>query len=144
MAFTPEEADFYHDRGMMPDWAWVQQNGRSPQWNYEYQRKKFLREIEERKATKAREEAKKKIEQQILDAITLTMQQGSEQVAEAAADDIIASINAALSGTGTAAPASKRSFSADLGAMLGKALGEAPFKLLDDIFKDDEERRKRR
>jgi len=142
MAFTPEEADFYHDRGLMPDWAWVQQNGRSPQWNYEYQHRKFMREIEEREAAKAREEAKKKIEQQILDAINLTMQQGSEQVAEAAADDIIASINAALGGT--AAPSSKRSFSADLGAMLGKALGEAPFKLLDDIFKDDEERRKRR
>ena len=65
----------------------------------------------------------------------ITMEQGSEVVATAAADDIIASINAAINGT--PAPASKKSFSAELGAMLGRALGEAPFKLLDEIFEDD-------
>lgn len=143
MAFTPEEADFYHDRGMMPDWAWVQQNGRSPQWNYEYQRKKFLREIEEREAAKRREEAKKEIERQILDAIVLTMNQGAETVADAAADDIISSINAAFGGgSGGSKKLGGGSFAADLGVMLGKALGEAPFKLLDEIFKDEEDSRR--
>ena len=141
MAFTPEQADFYHDRGMMPDWAWVQQNGRSPQWNYEYQKRKFLMEIEEREAAKRRAEAKKEIERQLLEAIVSTMEQGSEMVADAAANDIVASINAALNGT--PAPASKKSFSVDLGAMRGRALGQAPFKLLEEIFKDDEERRRR-
>jgi len=123
----------------MPDWAWVQQNGRSPQWNYEYQRKKFLREIEEREAAKRREEAKKEIERQLLEAIAMTMEQGSEMMVEATANDIVASINAALNGT--PAPASKKSFSVELGAMLGRALGQAPFKLLEDIFKDDDRRR---
>ena len=141
MAFTPEEADYYHDRGMMPDWAWVQQNGRSPQWNYEYQKAKMYRELEEREAAKRRAEAKKEIERQLLEAIVSTMEQGSEMVADAAANDIVASINAALNGT--PAPASKKSFSVELGAMLGRALGQAPFKLLEEIFKDDEERRKR-
>ena len=141
MAFTPEQADFYHDRGMMPDWAWVQQNGRSPQWNYEYQKRKFLMEIEEREAAKRRAEAKKEIERQLLEAIVSTMEQGSEMVADAAANDIVASINAALNGT--PAPASKKSFAVELGAMLGRALGQAPFKLLEEIFKDDEERRRR-
>ena len=141
MAFTPEEADYYHDRGMMPDWAWVQQNGRSPQWNYEYQKAKMYRELEEREAAKRREKAKKEIERQLLEAIVSTMEQGSEMVADAAATDIVASINAALNGT--PAPASKKSFSVELGAMLGRALGQAPFKLLEEIFKDDEERRKR-
>ena len=141
MAFTPQEADYYHDRGMMPDWAWVQQNGRSPQWNYEYQKAKMYRELEEREAAKRREKAKKEIERQLLEAIVSTMEQGSEMVADAAATDIVASINAALNGT--PAPASKKSFSVELGAMLGRALGQAPFKLLEEIFKDDEERRKR-
>ena len=141
MALTPEQADYYHDRGMMPDWAWVQQNGRSPQWNYEYQKAKMYRELEEREAAKRREEAKKEIERQLLEAIVSTMEQGSEMVADAAATDIVASINAALNGT--PAPASKKSFSVELGAMLGRALGQAPFKLLEEIFKDDEERRKR-
>ena len=140
MGFTPEQIDFLHSRGDMPDWAWVQQNGKSPQWNYEYQRRKIYQQIEEREAAKRREEAKKEIEKQLLEAILCTMEQGSEVVASAAADDIIASINAAL--TGTPAPASKKSFSAELGVMLGRALGQAPFKLLDEIFKDDEKRRR--
>ena len=139
MAFTPEEADYYHDRGMMPDWAWVQQNGRSPQWNYEYQKAKMYAEIEAREAAKRREEAKKEIERQLLEAIVSTMEQGSEMVADAAANDIVASINAALNGT--PAPASKKSFAVELGAMLGRALGQAPFKLLEEIFKDDDRRR---
>jgi hypothetical protein len=141
MAFTPEQADYYHDRGMMPDWAWVQQNGRSPQWNYEYQKAKMYRELEEREAAKRRAEAKKEIERQLLEAIVATMEQGSEMMAAATADDIVASINAALNGT--PAPASKKSFSVELGAMLGRALGQAPFKLLEEIFKDDEERRRK-
>ena len=98
MAFTPEEADYYHDRGLMPDWAWVQQNGRSPEWNWEYQHRKMYEEIRKREAAKRREEAKKEIERQILDAIVLTMNQGAETVADAAADDIISSINAAFGG----------------------------------------------
>lgn len=139
MAFTPEEADYYHDRGMMPDWAWVQQNGRSPEWNWEYQHRKMYAEIEAREAAKRREEAKKEIERQLLEAIAMTMEQGSEMMVEATANDIVASINAALNGT--PAPASKKSFSVELGAMLGRALGQAPFKLLEDIFKDDDRRR---
>ena len=102
---------------------------------------KHDRELEEREAAKRREKAKKEIERQLLEAIVSTMEQGSEMVADAAATDIVASINAALNGT--PAPASKKSFSVELGAMLGRALGQAPFKLLEEIFKDDEERRKR-
>ena len=123
----------------MPDWAWVQQNGRSPQWNWEYQHRKMYEELEAREAAKRRAEAKKEIERQLLEAIAMTMEQGSEMMVEATANDIVASINAALNGT--PAPASKKSFSVELGAMLGRALGQAPFKLLEDIFKDDDRRR---
>ena len=141
MPLTPEQADYYHDRGMMPDWAWVQQNGRSPQWNWEYQHRKMYEELEAREAAKRRAEAKKEIERQLLEAIAMTMEQGSEMMVDATANDIVASINAALNGT--PAPASKKSFAVELGAMLGRALGQAPFKLLEEIFKDDEERRRR-
>lgn len=142
MAFTPEQADYYHDRGLMPDWAWIQQNGRSPEWNMEYQRKKMYRQIEEREAAKRREEAKKEIERQILEAIVMTMEQGVGTVADAAADDIVNSINAAIGGgSGAGKALSNKSFSAELGVILGKALGQAPFKLLDEIFKDDNSRR---
>lgn len=144
MGLTPEEIDYYHDIGMMPDWAWVQQNGRSPEWNLEYQRRKMYRELEEREAAKRREEAKKQIEQQILEAILFTLEEGAGTVADAAAEDIISSINAAFGGgsAGASKQLGNKSFSAELGAMLGRALGQAPFKLLDEIF-DDDKRSKR-
>ena len=65
----------------------------------------------------------------------------AEAMAVCAMAESIDYFNAALNGT--PAPASKKSFSVELGAMLGRALGQAPFKLLEEIFKDDEERRKR-
>ena len=136
MAFTPEEADYYHDRGMMPDWAWVQQNGRSPEWNWEYQHRKMMEDIKKRERAKQREEAKKQIEQQILDAIVFTMNEGADTVAEAAAADIISSIEGL--GSGGKSMSKKSSFSAELGVILGKALGVEPFKLLDEIFKEDD------
>ena len=108
----------------------------------EYQRKKMYRQIEEREAAKRREEAKKEIERQILEAIVMTMEQGVGTVADAAADYIINSINAAVSGgSGAGKALSNKSFSAELGVILGKALGQAPFKLLDEIFKDEDSRR---
>lgn len=134
-----KQIEYYHNTGKMPDWVYYQVNGKSAAENLFEQRKKFYREIEEREAAKAREEAKKKIEQQILDAIVLTLQQGEELVANAAADDIIASVEAAV-GNGTI-PRKKMSFSQELGFILGKALGEAPFKLLDEMFDDDKRRR---
>lgn len=139
MAFTIDEINYYHDRGQMPDWAWVQQNGRSPEWNYNYQKQKMYAEMRKREKAKQREEAKKQIEKQILDAIAYTMMEGEEQVANAAANDIISSINATFGGGSiNTQHLTNKSFSANLGAILGRALGEAPFKLLDEIFKDDD------
>lgn len=142
MAYTPEQIDKLHDMGYMPDWVWVQQNGRSAQQNFEYQRRKIYDQIAEREAAKRREEAKKEIEKQILEAILVTLEQATDGVAEETANDVVACINAALNGT--PAPDGKKSFSAEIGAILGRALGEAPFKLLDEIFKDADERGKHR
>lgn len=142
MAYTPEQADYLHDIGLMPTRYWVMQNGRSPEYNWEYQKREMYKWIEDNERKKKREEAKKKIEQQILDAIVYTMSQGSDLVADAAADEVINTVNAAFGG-GSVDSNGKRSFSADLGAILGKALGEAPFKLLDEIFEEDERSRRR-
>ena len=142
MAYTPEQIDRLHDMGYMPDWVWVQQNGRSAQQNFEYQRRKIYNQIAEREAAKRREEAKKEMEKQILEAILVTLEQATDGVAEETANDVVACINAALNGT--PAPDGKKSFSAEIGAILGRALGEAPFKLLDEIFKEADERGKHR
>lgn len=44
MAFTPEEIEFYHNRGLMPDWIYYQVNGKSAQENYnDYYNKRTLK-----------------------------------------------------------------------------------------------------
>lgn len=140
MKLTQDQIDYLHSRSLMPDWIWVQQNGRSPDWNYQYQRDKFRREINEREAAKQREKAKKEMQQQITDAVSSVLQQGSDTIAAATVEDVVSSIEAALNGKPITTQ--KRSFAADLGAMLGRALVDAPFKLLDDIFDDDERSRR--
>ena len=127
MKLTQDQIDYLHSSGLMPDWIWVQQNGRSPDWNYQYQRDKFLNE---REAAKQREKAKKEMQQQITDAVSSVLQQGSDTIAAATVEDIVSSIEAALNGKPITTQ--KKSFAADLGAMLGRALVDAPFKLLDD------------
>lgn len=136
MKLTQDQIDYLHSSGLMPDWIWVQQNGRSPDWNYQYQRDKFLNE---REAAKQREKAKKEMQQQITDAVSSVLQQGSDTIAAATVEDIVSSIEAALNGKPITTQ--KKSFAADLGAMLGRALVDAPFKLLDDIFDDERSRR---
>ena len=57
MAFTPEQIEYLHSTGQMPDWVYYQQNGRSLQENYnEIKRKnseRTRRQIEERRKREA-------------------------------------------------------------------------------------------
>ena len=34
MAFSKEEIEYYHNNGLMPDWIYYQQNGKTAQENY--------------------------------------------------------------------------------------------------------------
>ena len=52
----------------------------------------MLKRIEDRREAEKREKAKKEIERQILDAVILAVEQGSEDLAEKTADDIISAI----------------------------------------------------
>lgn len=138
MSYSAEQIEYLHDKGLMPDWAWMQQNNKSPQENLEYTRNKIKKRIE---VEEKRKKIKNKIEKQLLEAIVYTMEKGSEIVAEQTVNDIVSSINAALNGG--SAPVKKNSFSADLGAMLGIALGQAPFQLLDELFNDEDLRQRK-
>ena len=68
MSLTPAEANYYHDKGIMPDWAWFQQNGRTAQENYKYQKDKMRSEIEQQK------QIEKQIQEEIDKAINKAMQ----------------------------------------------------------------------
>ena len=68
MPLTPAEANYYHDRGIMPDWAWFQQNGRTAQENYKYQKDKMRMELEQQK------QIEKQIQEGLDKAINKAMQ----------------------------------------------------------------------
>lgn len=66
MAFTPEEVEYYHNIGLMPDWAYYQQNGKSAQESYNKQ----TRKIKERYLEQMQEQAlEKEIEKKVEEAI---------------------------------------------------------------------------
>ena len=63
MAFTRQELEFYHDRGLMPDWAYYQQVDMPPEKKLEAQTRAFTEKVlaemnarEEREAQKRREQ----------------------------------------------------------------------------------------
>lgn len=41
MGLSQRDIDLYHDMDLMPDWVWLQQNGKSAQQNYNYQKQKI-------------------------------------------------------------------------------------------------------
>ena len=40
ISLTPEEIEYYHDKGQMPDWIYYQVNGKTAQENYAIQKRK--------------------------------------------------------------------------------------------------------
>ena len=66
---TPEQIEWLHDNGKMPDWAYYQQNGKSAQENFNLQRRKILAEIEQREAERRKREQeaqeRKKLEKEL-------------------------------------------------------------------------------
>ena len=70
MAYTLEQIEYLHNRGLMPDWVYYQQNGKSAQANFNEQRKRFTEECRRREAEKALEaEIEKQVEQAIEKAL---------------------------------------------------------------------------
>ena len=70
MAYTLEQIEYLHNRGLMPDWVYYQHNGKSAQANFNEQRKRFAEECRRREAEKALEaEIEKQVEQAIEKAL---------------------------------------------------------------------------
>ena len=67
-----------------------------------------------------------------------SLEESSSEISDDIANDIVNKINATFEG-GSIHPErfTSMSFSKQLALMLGKALGQAPFKLLDEILDED-------
>ena len=89
MKFTPQEIEWLHDNGKMPDWAYFQQNGKTAQQNYveatRRAREKILKHYEEQQAEARRKAEEKKLEAELEKKIEKQL----EQAIEKALDDLL-------------------------------------------------------
>lgn len=70
-------------------------------------------------------------------ALFQTIEEGQMMITKDVVNNILTNLNSLQNGGNMTI---KNSFSAKLGAMLGRELGKLPFKMLDDILKDDRKR----
>ena len=82
MAFTQQEIEYYHDRGLMPDWAYYQQNGKSAQENYLAQTRNIKDAAMERIREQQQQEALEKY-------VTKMVEDKLEDTLEKVLDDLL-------------------------------------------------------
>lgn len=129
-----EIKDLARIRGQMPDRFYYQQNGRSIDENYiEQKRKNNVIVLEREKA----QQLKKQLQDQVFQATMLALEQGVDPLQQQMLSELGSMIYGAFGG-GSIRPEKLKniSFSTQLGTMLGSALAEAPFRLLDEILND--------
>jgi len=67
---TQSQIEYLHDNGLMPDWAYYQQNGKTAQENYVSQKRKINEEmLSKLRAKKEEAELEKEIEEQVGKAV---------------------------------------------------------------------------
>ena len=89
MALTPEQIEWLHDTGRMPDWAYFQQNGKTAQQNYveatRRAKEKIMKRYEEQQAEARRKAEEKKLEAELEKQIEKKL----ETALEKALDDLL-------------------------------------------------------
>lgn len=84
MAYSKEMIEYLHDTGKMPDWVYYQQNGKSLQENYNAQKLKQQKQIQELLNNRRRREeeakAEKELEAQIEKKVSETVENALKEV----------------------------------------------------------------
>lgn len=135
LKFTKRRINMNHifdnyKKSRVPSGLENQLNGKTAMENYIDYKRKWEREQE-------KEELEKKLYDSIMDAVFLSVMASEENITAMAGADIIATIQAAFDG-GKINPGAfqKKTFATDLGIILGRALADAPFKILEELFRD--------
>lgn len=96
MAFTRQELEFYHDRGLMPDWAYYQQVDIPPEKKLEAQTRAFTEKAlaemnarEEREAQKRREQKEKKKAQEQEKELEKELEKSLDKALDKALGDLL-------------------------------------------------------
>ena len=129
-----EQVEYNRSRGYLPDRYYYQLNGKDAFSNFQEQHKKLRDQYIQREQIK---ELKKKLEQQILEAVIMSFDENYSYIANAMAEDLNNKLSAAFQG-GKIQPENltNSSFTLHLGNALARALALAPFKLIDEFFDD--------
>ena len=135
--FSQEQIEYLHEAGMMPDRYYYQQNGKSAYENYRIQKQRIREGIMDLYTEQRIQEALKEIQRLYEEAAIFSIEQSIDEAANVFADHMISCIDGTFSG-GSINPGSmkNKSFAVMLGAALGRAIGQAPEKLLEDLYKD--------
>lgn len=89
MALTPEQIEWLHDNGKMPDWAYYQQNGKTAQQNWEAQHRKIMEKYRQREAEERRKAEEKALEKKLEADLEKQIEQKLEKALEKALDDLL-------------------------------------------------------
>ena len=89
MAFTPEQIEYLHSTGQMPDWVYYQQNGKSAQENWNEQHRKIMENYRQREAEQRRQAEEKALEKKLEADLEKQIEKKLEKALEKALDDLL-------------------------------------------------------
>lgn len=124
-----EYANKMYSMGKMPLRYWVQQNGRTAQENFNYQREKIIKDAMRKKEL---EQLKKQIEEELFIANMTAIDESAGALEQDVATNVVNNISATFNGG--IYPERLNSFSKQIAIGLGRAIGNMPFKLIEDFF----------
>ena len=89
MAYTKEQIEWLHDNGLMPDWAYYQQNGKTAQENWNEQHRKIMERYHQREAEERRQAEEKALEKKLEADLEKQLEKKLEKALEKALDDLL-------------------------------------------------------
>ena len=89
MKFTPQEIEWLHDNGKMPDWIYYQQNGKSAEENFLAQRRKILAETQQRIDAQRQRELQAQEQKQLEKKLEAEIEKQVERAIENALADLL-------------------------------------------------------
>lgn len=89
MAYTKEQIEWLHDNGLMPDWAYYQQNGKTAQENWNEQHRKIMERCRQREAEERRQAEEKAREKKLEADLEKQLEKKLEKALEKALDDLL-------------------------------------------------------
>lgn len=121
--------------GDIPVDLWLDLSDRSLDWKVAVMDRiadqQAEKQLKRRNLQEKKEKIKQEVQKQICEAIEQATQQSVDGIADEVAGQVVADLDSTLNG---GQPQTAHTWATDLGVLVGRALGDAPFKLLDELL----------